>query len=186
MYEIGAPDHQEAVYDFLLSLAQRARIAAAERLSPEAKKLKRPVILNAVRERVAILRHPTPTSGGGRLRQSLRQIGVSDVDVDSIVQQHLEYLDDQQRGAFISRFDHSVVYAALERRLRNLRVARAAGDLVLTPLQFYMRCLTEIRELHESLPNESRPELSQLEGMMYEMVNRAVHFFGEAPSGVAA
>jgi hypothetical protein len=176
VFTVSAPDHIEAIYDLVLRTVWKAANERVPKPFTE-KKVLFSQLLSEVRSKVNDLRHPHAAAGGPPLRQALGRIGLPDMDIQNIMFRQNAFRAEQRRSMYLTLKNQEQLAKAVEDTLHSLRLQYAAGVFQDTPLRFHERCRKELEALHGGMAPETRPPLSHLVCIMYELVNRKVHSF---------
>ena len=170
-FAISAPDQVQILYELLLT---RVFNAANERNPTEKKKLLYQQLMSDLQIKVAALK--SPRSYGRNLRTSLEALGLPPNEVDQAVLLLRRYKG-RRRTPSYQILDNQQDHAeAIEALLRTLRAEYASGLIQATSAQFHAKCLQALLDYHKGLANP-QPPLSDLQAMMYLMVERGLHWF---------
>jgi hypothetical protein len=169
VFGIGFPDQVRDVYGMILTAAFNAALAEGED-----KKLSRAQVAASIKARVQELKQ-TPTRG--RLRSELHAIGVPPEMIDEIMWRRMEYGMSRRNSPYAASYDALDVTEAVQDAMHSLRLQYEARLLPDDPAQFHVRCLEAARKLREASPELADVPSKQLEGALYELVERGVHSF---------
>jgi hypothetical protein len=169
VFAIGFPDQVRDVHSALLSAVFNAAAA-----NGGDKKLTRGKIESRIKARVQELKQ-TPTRD--RLRAELQAIGLPPEMIDDIVWRRYEYGLARRRSTYATAYDALDATAAVQEAMHSLRLQYEARLLPDDPAQFHVRCLEAIRRLPEMSPALADVPVRQLEGALYDLVERGVHTF---------
>jgi hypothetical protein len=174
-FDMSAPDHVREVYDFLLRAVDRA---ASARVPPpfDAKKLRSQHLLSELKAKIAALKQPYTAAGGNPLRRALTQMGMAEVEIEHVLQEHADHQAAIRRQEYLSIQGAQDAFNEIEALLHRLRLEYEPGPNE-SPKARYLRCLKALEELHASLPAGTRPPLTYFRGTMYELVKRGLHTF---------
>lgn len=176
MYGYLGPDQVRAVYEMVVARAFEAATADPETNLPK-KKILASTLGVAVQERIVSLRTRTASTGVPRLREALTSIGLSEVDMTSIVQLHWREIAKPLRQPFLSVKDFDALFYEVETLLTDLRTRRLAAERGLNDLEFHNECVETLTTYWSQLPVDQRPSINFLKGIMYELVARGLHYF---------
>lgn len=168
-FGIGFPDQVRDVYGSLLTAAFNAAMAGGED-----KKLSRSQIQASIKGRATELKQP-PTRG--RLRSELEAIGLPPEMIDEIVWRRVEYGVVRRSSPYSASYDALEVTEAVQDVVHSLRLQYEARLLPDDPAQFHVRCLEAVRRLRETIPELVDVPPRQLEGALYDLVERGLHSF---------
>lgn len=174
-FDMSAPDHVREVYDFLLRAVDRA---ASARVPPpyDAKKLRSQPLLSELKAKIAALKRPYTAAGGNPLRRALTQMGMPEVEIEHILQEHADHQAAVRRQEYLSIKGSQDAFNEIAAVLHRLRL-QYKPDANESPKDRYLRCIKALEELHASLPADARPPLTYFRGTMYELVKRGLHTF---------
>ncbi|NVJ15320.1 dsDNA nuclease domain-containing protein [Myxococcus sp. AM010] len=155
-FDMSAPDQVREVYDFLLHAVEQS---AAVRVPPpfDAKKLPLHRVLSELKAKIQALKHPYSAAGGNPLRRALTRMGMAEMDIEHVLQEHAEHMATVRRQAFFSGKDAASVFREVEALLHRLRLEYKPGSAEETPMVRYVRCLKALEALHATLPADGRP-----------------------------
>lgn len=169
VFGIGFPDQVRDVHGALLTAVFNAAVA-----EDDDKKLFRAQIEATIKARVQELKQ-TPTRG--RLRSELQAIGLPPEMVDKIMWRRLEYGLARRRSQYSAAYDALEATEAVQEAMHSLRLQYEARLLPDDPAQFHVRCLEAVRQLGTTSPDLADVPVKQLEGALYDLVERGLHSF---------
>ena len=176
LFELTAPDHVQAVYDFLLQTVERAAVASAP-LPYDAKKLHSKQVLSDLKARIAALKRPYASAGGSPLKLALTKMGLPEIDREHILVLHRQQRAAVRRQEYLKTHAHSDLYSEVEQALHRVRLGYRRDSEGDTQAGRLLRCINALDELHARLKAELLVPIEYLLGLMYEMVDRGLHTF---------
>lgn len=176
LFDLTAPDHVQAVYDFLLQTVERAAVANVP-LPYDAKKLHSKQVLSDLKARIAALKRPYASAGGSPLKLALTKMGLLETDREHILVLHRQHRAAVRRQEYLTTHAHSDLYSEVEQVLHMVRLEYRRDSEGDTQAARHLRCIKAIGELLAQLKAELRVPIQYLQGLMYEMVDRGLHTF---------
>ncbi len=172
-------EQTEEIYMRIVSkIAEASQIDA--RLNPSAKRFHREGFEALVMKIASSYLQPPVLGGGQLLQEKLENAGVP---ADAISQAQIQRRSYRARSLvprYLETKDRVLFDEEIAALLHELKARLDSGEIPDDGRHFHALCLRELVRFRDSLPQNNRPAVADLQGCMYNVTDRCLHRFRRA------
>jgi len=169
-------DQIEEIYTELL-----ARVSDAARsewkLAPEKKKILKVALSDWLAGAIQGSVHPAAKGTGKTLEAKMIAAGIPGDYIDTAKEMKRAYRAETLNRKYLSTSDIKSIECEVAAKMNELKSALDAGTYDDTGIEFHNRCLDALKQLRSEAPTAAKPNLSFLQGCMYNIADRCPHRF---------